>query len=309
MEAARLHLVDGTYELFRAHYAKRPDHRDPSGADRKATVGVVSSLLALLHDPDEAVTHLAVAFDNPIRSFRNDLFDGYKTDEGVPPELHAQFDAVEEGVRALGVTVWSMREHEADDGLATGARRFADQVGQVRILTPDKDLAQCLRGDRVVQIDRRQKKLTDEATFRALRGYAPASVPDFLALTGDTADGIPGLTGFGEKSAAMLLGAYPHLEDIPASVTGWTVRPRRAEELAATLAAHRDEALLYRRLATLVDTVPLRETLDDLRFRGVPREAFEAWCARVGSNSLRAAPRRWADGAAVPIVPAAGGTP
>jgi len=308
MEAARLHLVDGTYELFRAHYAKRPDHRDPSGADRKATVGVVSSLLALLHDPDEAVTHLAVAFDNPIRSFRNDLFDGYKTDEGVPPELHAQFDAVEEGVRALGVTVWSMREHEADDGLATGARRFADQVGQVRILTPDKDLAQCLRGDRVVQIDRRQKKLTDEATFRAVRGYAPASVPDFLALTGDTADGIPGLAGFGEKSAAMLLGAYPHLEDIPDSVTAWRVRPRRAEELAATLAAHREEALLYRRLATLIDTVPLRETLDDLRFRGVPREAFESWCAQVGTTSLRTAPRRWADGAPGPTL-TAGGTP
>ncbi|HXU61534.1 MAG TPA: 5'-3' exonuclease H3TH domain-containing protein [Polyangia bacterium] len=308
MEAARLHLVDGTYELFRAHYAKRPDHRDPSGADRKATVGVVSSLLALLHEADEAVTHLAVAFDNPIRSFRNDLFDGYKTDEGVPPELHAQFDAVEEGVRALGVTVWSMREHEADDGLATGARRFADQVGQVRILTPDKDLAQCLRGDRVVQIDRRQKKLTDEATFRAVRGYAPASVPDFLALTGDTADGIPGLAGFGEKSAAMLLGAYPHLEDIPDSVTAWTVRPRRAEELAATLAAHREEALLYRRLATLVDTVPLRETLDELRFRGVPREAFESWCTKVGTTSLRTAPRRWADGAPGPTV-TAGGTP
>ncbi len=307
MGPARVHLIDGTYELFRAHYAKRPDHHDPSGADRKATVGVVSSLLALLHDPDEAVTHLAVAFDNPIRSFRNDLFDGYKTDDGVPPELRAQFDAVEEGVRALGVTVWSMREHEADDGLATGARLFADQAGQVRIMTPDKDLGQCLRGDRVVQIDRRQKKLTDEATFRALRGFAPASMPDFLALTGDTADGIPGLTGFGEKSAAMLLGAYPHLEDIPAEAAAWAVRPRRAEELAATLAARREEALLYRRLATLVDTVPLRETLDDLQFRGVPREPFEAWCARLGINSLRTAPRRWADAAPMPVDTATGG--
>jgi 5'-3' exonuclease len=200
-----------------------------------------------------------------------------------------------------------MREHEADDALATGARLFADQVGQVRILTPDKDLAQCLRGERVVQIDRRQKKLTDEATFRALRGYAPTSVPDFLALTGDTADGIPGLTGFGEKSAAMLLGAYPHLEDIPAAAAAWSVRPRRAEELAATLAAHRPEALLYRRLATLVDTVPLRETLDDLRFRGVPREAFEAWCTRLGTNTLRTAARRWAEAAGVPTATAGGG--
>src|SRR5882672_4782683 len=159
----RLHLVDGTYELFRAHYAPRPDHRAPSGRDAKATVGVVASLLALLHEPAEAVTHVAVAFDNPIRSFRNDLFPCYKSDEGVPPELHAQFDAVEEAVAALGVTVWSMDEYEADDALATGARRFRDQVDQVRILTPDKDLGQCLLGDRVVQIDRRQRKVTDEA--------------------------------------------------------------------------------------------------------------------------------------------------
>ncbi|MES1209910.1 MAG: 5'-3' exonuclease H3TH domain-containing protein [Pseudomonadota bacterium] len=301
MDAARLHLVDGTYELYRAHYAKRPDHRDPSGADRKATVGVVSSLLALLHDADEAVTHIAVAFDNPIRSFRNDLFDGYKSDEGVPPELRAQFDTVEEAVRAIGVTVWSMREHEADDGLATGARLFGAQVGQVRILTPDKDLGQCVRGDRVVQIDRRQKKLTDEATFRAVRGFAPASMPDFLALTGDAADGIPGLTGFGEKSAAALLGAYPHLEDIPDDAGSWTVRPRRADELAATLAAHREEARLYRHLATLVDTVPLSESLDDLRFRGVPRAVFEDWCERLGVNTLRTAPRRWVDPAEPPL--------
>ncbi len=201
MSVARLHLVDGTYELYRAHFAPRPDHLDPSGADRKATVGLVASLLSLLSEADEAVTHLAVAFDNPIRSFRNDLFPDYKSDEGVPPELRAQFDPVEEAVRALGVTVWSMHEHEADDALASGARRFADEVGQVRIMTPDKDLAQCLRGDRVVQVDRRQRKVTDEATFRAARGYGPASVPDFLALTGDTADGIPGLPGFGEKSA------------------------------------------------------------------------------------------------------------
>ncbi len=304
MQPARLHLVDGTYELFRAHYAKRPEHRDPAGADRKATVGVVSSLLALLHESDEAVTHLAVAFDNPIVSFRNDLFDGYKTDEGVPPELRAQFDAVEDAVRALGVTVWSMREHEADDALATGARAYGDQVGQVRILTPDKDLGQCLRGERVVQIDRRQRKLIDEAAFRAARGFAPGSMPDFLALTGDTADGIPGLAGFGEKSAGMLLGVYPHLEDIPDDPAAWTVRPRRAEELAATLAASREQARLYRKLATLVDTVPLRESLEDLRFRGVPRALFESWCDAIGTNTLRTAPRRWADAAIVPVLPA-----
>jgi 5'-3' exonuclease len=292
--ALRVHLVDGTYELFRAHYAPRPDHRDPAGRDAKATTGVVSSLLALLHDPEEAVTHLAVAFDNPIHSFRNDLFADYKSDEGVPPELRAQFDAVEEAVRALGVVVWSMREHEADDGLASGARLFADAVDQVRILTPDKDLAQCLRGERVVQVDRRQKKVTDEASFRAARGFAPASVPDFLALTGDTADGIPGLPGFGDKSASLLIGAYGHIEAIPALPYQWTVKVRGALQLAATLDARREEALFYRKLATLIDTVPLGESLDDLAFRGVPRARFESWCEALGVSTLKTAPRRWA---------------
>jgi 5'-3' exonuclease len=291
----RLHLIDGTYELFRAHYSPRPDHRAPTGWDAKATVGVVSSMLALLHDRDEAVTHLAIAFDNPIRSFRNDLFPPYKSDEGVPPELRAQFDTVEEAMRALGIVVWSMRDHEADDALATGARRFAEQVDQVRILTPDKDLAQCLRGQRVVQVDRRQKKVTDEAAFRAARGFAPTSVPDFLALTGDTADGIPGLAGFGEKSAALLLGAYPHLEQIPDLPYQWTVKPRGALQLAATLSAQRAEALLYRQLATLIDDAPLADaaSLEDLRFPGVPRARFEAWCDGIGARTLKGAPRRW----------------
>jgi 5'-3' exonuclease len=289
----RLHLVDGTYELFRAHYAPRPDHRAPGGWDAKATVGVVASLLALLHDGGEAVTHLAVAFDNPIRSFRNDLFADYKSDEGVPPELRAQFQSVEDAVRALGVVVWSMREHEADDGLAAGAARFRDQVDQVRIMTPDKDLGQCIRADRVVQVDRRQRRVTDESAFRVLRGFAPCSMPDFLALTGDTADGIPGLDGFGEKSASLILGAYQHLERIPVHPYQWTVRPRGALALAATLAERREEALLYRRLATLVEDAPVTESLEDLRFRGVPRVAFDRWCDELGVNTLRTAPRRW----------------
>ena len=213
----RLHLVDGTYELFRAHFSPRPAHRAPAGWDAKATVGVVSSL----HDADEAVTHLAVAFDNPIRSFRNDLFPDYKSDEGVPPELRAQFDTVEEAVRAIGVVVWSMRDYEADDGLASGARRFADEVDQVRIMTPDKALGQCLRGDRVVQVDRRLNKVTNEEAFRRQRGFGPLSMPDYLALTGDTADGIPGLDGFGEKGASLVIGAYGHLEQIPDSTARW----------------------------------------------------------------------------------------
>ena len=212
----RLHLVDGTYELFRAHYSPRPSHQAPSGRDAKATVGVVQSLLALLHDAREAVTHVAVAFDNPIRSFRNKLFKHYKSDEDVPPDLLAQFDAVEESVRSIGIVVWSMREYEADDALASGARRFRDEADQVRILTPDKDLGQCLQGDHVVQIDRRQKKVIDEAAFRAERGFGPQSMPDFLALTGDGADGIPGLPGFGKRSASLLMGAYERLERIPA---------------------------------------------------------------------------------------------
>src|SRR6202166_962062 len=250
----RLHLVDGTYELYRAHYAPRPGHVAPSGADAKATVGIVESMLALLHDADEAVTHIAVAFDNPIRSFRNDLYPPYKSDEGVPPELHAQFDAAEEAVRSIGVTVWSMREYEADDGLASGARRFRDEVEQVRILTPDKDLGQCLWGDRVVQIDRRQRKVTNETLFRAERGFGPDSMPDFLALTGDAADGFPGLPGFGKKSAAILIGTYEKLERIPADPAHWKVKPRGAIQLAATLAEHRADGLLYRHLATLVAT-------------------------------------------------------
>jgi 5'-3' exonuclease len=291
---ARLHLVDGTYELFRAHYSKRPDHRAPAGWDAKATVGVASSLLSLVSDPAEAVTHIAVAFDNPIRSFRNDLFPYYKSDEGVPPELRAQFDSVEEATRALGIVVWSMRDLEADDALASGAARFAEQVDQVRIMTPDKDLGQCLRGDRVVQVDRRQMKVTNETAFRAARGFGPRSMPDFLALTGDTADGIPGLDGFGERSAAVLLGAYEHLEAIPELPHRWTVQPRGALRLAATLNQNREAALLYRKLATLIEDAPLAESLDDLRFRGVPRARFEAWCDALGITTMKTAPRVWA---------------
>jgi 5'-3' exonuclease len=294
MPVARLHLVDGTYELFRAHYSPRPEHRSPAGVDRKATVGVASSILSLLHESAEAVTHIAVAFDNPIRSFRNDLFAGYKTDEGVPPELLEQFDPVEEAVAALGVVVWSMKEHEADDALASGARKFGAEVGQVRIMTPDKDLGQCIEGTHVVQVDRRQKKVIDETTFRTTRGFAPESIPDFLALTGDSADGIPGLPGFGEKSAAAVLGAYPHLEDIPDNSFEWKVKPRGALQLATTLVAHRQEALLYRRLATLVHDAPLPQSLDGLRFGGVPGQRFAKWCDELGVTTMRTAPKRWA---------------
>lgn len=282
----RLHLIDGTFELFRAHFSKRPPHADALGRDRKATLGVVASTFALLDAPDEQATHVAAAFDNPIRSFRNDLFDAYKSDEGVPPEIAAQFDDVEEAMRAMGVVVWSMDRWEADDALATGAARWADAVEQVRILTPDKDLGQCLRGEHVVQIDRVRSRIIDENALLAARGVRPASIPDYLALVGDTADGIPGLPGFGEKTAAALLARFGHLEAIPAREEAWVTSAktplelRGANRLAATLRERMPDALLYRKLATLVTDVPLRESLDDLRWRG-PTPAFAAWCEAI----------------------------
>lgn len=281
----KLHLVDGTYELFRAHFSKRPSATSPDGKDVKASLGVVGSMLSLFDDPDEKATHVAVAFDNPIRSFRNDLFDGYKTEAGVPEELLGQFDLVEEAMRAVGIAVWSMKNWEADDALATGAARWRDEVEQVRIMTPDKDLGQALRGERVVQVDRMRRKVIDEKALFEARGIAPASIPDWLALVGDTADGIPGITGFGEKTAAALLREYGHLEKIPARASEWKVAVRGGDRLASELAANREAALLYRKLATLVDDVPLDDSLDDLRWKGVPRAPFEAWCDRVGASA------------------------
>ncbi len=291
---ARLHLVDGTYELYRAHFSKRPGHKAPDGRDVKATVALASSLLALLHDAKEEVTHIAVAFDNPIRSFRNDLFDGYKSDVGVPEELHAQFDSAEEAARALGIVVWSMNELEADDALATAAVRFAGEFEQVRILTPDKDLAQVVKGSHIVQVDRLREKLIDEAAVVAVRGVEPASIPDYLALVGDTADGIPGIPGFGERGASTLLMEYKTVDAIPDDPAVWRVKLRGAERLGATLASMRKEAELYKKLATLRLDAPLKEGVADLAHRGVPREAFMAWCDALAVRDLRTRPKRWA---------------
>jgi len=292
----RLHLVDGTFELFRAHFSKRPGHtaHGPDGDwDAKATVGVVANMIALLHEESEAVTHIAIAFDNPIRSFRNDLFGGYKSDEGVPSELRAQFDSVEEGVRALGIVVWSMDRWEADDALATGVARFKSQFDEIRILTPDKDLGQCL-GPGVVQVDRLRQKVIDASTVRDVRGVEPESIPDLLALVGDTADGIPGLPGIGEKTAAALLGRYRHIEAIPAESAAWDVNVRGAAKVAETLRSHREQALLYRRLATLIHDVPLPESdPDQLRFAGIPRRRFLTWCEKLGVTTLRTRPEKW----------------
>jgi len=258
----RLHLVDGTFELFRAHYSKRPAH------PMKATRGLAQSLLALLASPIEQVTHVAVAFDNPIRSFRNDLFPYYKSDEGVPLDLRAQFDSAEDAVRAVGAVVWSMRDFEADDALATAAARYGAEVEQVRILTPDKDLGQCLVADHVVQVDVIRKRVLDEQTLLARRGIRPESIPDFLALTGDEADGIPGLPGFGERTASALLGRFVHLEFIPLDARQWPESIRGADRLLQTLRDRLGDVLLYRQLATLRRDVPLQESLEDLRYRG-----------------------------------------
>lgn len=282
----RLHLVDGTYELFRAHYSKRPDHFAPDGRDVKATVGFISSMLWLLDDPREEVSHIAVAFDNPVESFRNDMFDGYKTGEGIEAALAAQFDLVEEAAAALGIVVWSMDEWEADDALATAAMRWRGDVDQVRILTPDKDLGQCVSGTQVVQVDRVRERVIDADGVRARNGVAAASIPDYLALVGDTADGIPGLPGFGAKTAGALLSCYDTVEAIPDEVDAWAVKVRGAARLAATLAQMREEVALYKALATLVQDVPLEESLNDLEWHGVPRTRLETLCTALGSAQL-----------------------
>lgn len=287
----RLHLIDGTFELFRAHYAPRPGRTAPNGQDVKATVGVAASLLRLMDDPDERATHLAVAYDNPVESFRNRLFDGYKTGEGMDPALAAQFDLVEEVTAALGIVVWSMDEYEADDALATAARRWRDDVEQVRILTPDKDLGQCVVGTRVVQVDRIRRRVIDEDGVRDRNGVAPASIPDWLALVGDTADGIPGIRGFGAKTAAALLSHYSNVEAIPVDPTAWAIPVRGAPRLAAALNAMRREVALYRHLATLVEDVPLGESLAELQWAGADRAAVEVLSARLGGLDL--VPSRW----------------
>jgi 5'-3' exonuclease len=289
----RLHVVDGTYELFRAHYSKRPPHASPDGQDVKATVGLVLSMLWLLEDPSEEVTHVGIAFDNPIESFRNDLFEGYKSGAGVEPALLAQFDLVEEAAAAIGITVWSMDRWEADDALATAARRFRGEVEQVRILTPDKDLGQCVSGTQIVQVDRMREKVIDEDGVWQRNGVAPPSIPDYLALVGDTADGIPGVPGFGAKSSSALLAHYGNVETIPDDPDKWEVKVRGAVRLAETLAGMREEVALYKHLATLVEDVPFEESLSDLEWRGVPRERCETLCLVLGSETLRERVHRW----------------
>lgn len=278
-----VHLIDGTYELFR-HFFAVPAAADVNGQEIGATRGVLTSVLSMI---EAGATHLGVATDHVVESFRNDLYPGYKTSEGVPPELLSQFSILEEALQAMGVTVWPMVYFEADDALASAASKAAtdDRVGQVIICTPDKDLAQCVVGSRVVQLDRRQNLLRDEAGVVAKFGVKPHSIPDYLGVVGDSADGFPGVAGWGAKAAAAVLSQYSHLEDIPKDWQQWHPSIRKARSLSESLFNAWDDAVLFRTLATLRLDAPVFNTLEDLRWRG-PREDFEQCCQRMKSQVL-----------------------
>ena len=290
----KAHLVDGTYELFRAHYGA-PLATAQGGSALSATRGLLRSLLALLASP--GVTHVACAFDHVIESFRNELYPGYKTGEGVPRELLAQFGLAERLVHALGIVVWPMVEFEADDALATAAARWSadDGVDQVIVCSPDKDLAQCVRGTRVVCLDRRRGRVLDQGAVEQKFGVLPDSIPDWLALVGDGADGYPGLPRWGRKSAAAVLSCYRRLECIPDHEREWAVAVRGAAGLGASLRAHRADAALYRHLATLRTDVPLTESLDDLRWRGARRDELAAVCRDLGEAEVVSRMPLWRD--------------
>ncbi|MEX1247446.1 MAG: 5'-3' exonuclease H3TH domain-containing protein [Anaerolineales bacterium] len=290
----KIHLVDGTYELFRNYYGA-PPKKSADGREVGAALGLLRSLVALLAQP--GVTHVAYAFDHVIESFRNDLYAGYKTGEGIDPDLWNQFQLAEDLVAALGVTVWSMIEFEADDALAAAAARWKDDksVEQILICSPDKDLAQMVTGNKIVAWDRRRDIILDEEGVFRKFGVTPQSIPDWLALVGDAADGYPGLPGWGAKSASGVLSKFGHLEDIPQDVGKWEIKgmaPGRAASLSISLEQHREEVLLYRRLATLRTDVPLAETLGDLEWQGaLPR--LKELCAELGDASIPERVTRW----------------
>ena len=288
----KLHLIDGTYELFRAHFAM-PKSYATDGRPVAAVRGLIQTLLSLLRQDD--VTHVAIAFDHVIPSFRNDLFDGYKTGDDAPPELLSQFGLAERAASALGLATWPMVEFEADDAIATAAARWADDpdVEQVVMCSPDKDLAQMVRGDKVVGLDRRRDQTLDEDGVWTKFGVSPASIPDYLALVGDAADGIPGVPRWGAKSASVMLSRYETIERIPPEPSEWDVKVRGAAGMAASLAERREDAMLYKRLATLRLDVPIGETLDELRWRGVHRDAYAALCDELGFAGLAGQPHRW----------------
>ncbi len=278
-----VYLVDGTYELFRHFYAV-PAARDGNGQEIGAVRGVVTSVLSMI---ESGATHTGVATDHVVESFRNDLYPGYKTAEGVPPELLSQFPILEEALEAMGVVVWPMVYYEADDALASAAAKAAqdERVRQVFICTPDKDLSQCVVGTRVVQLDRRRDIVRDEAGVVAKFGVPPQSIPEYLAVVGDSADGFPGVSGWGSKAAAMVLSQYPHFEDVPKDWRQWHASIRKARLLSESLFSAWNEALLFRTLATLRLDVPVFDKVEDLRWKG-PGQRFEAYCERMKSPGL-----------------------
>jgi len=287
----RVHLVDGTYELFRHFYAvpRTADHR---GNEVGGMVGVLGSMLGLI---EGGATHVGVATDHVIESFRNDLWPGYKTSAGIDPALLSQFHPLEDALRAMGIVVWAMEELEADDALASAAVRAGlnESVEQVLICTPDKDLSQCVVGQRIVQLDRRRRQLRDEAGVVAKFGVPPAAIPDWLALVGDSADGYPGVPGWGPQSSGLVLARYQRIEAIPPNPFHWKVSVRGAAGLSAALEANREAALLFKTLATLRTDAALFDSVDELRWRG-PRAEFREVASALGATELWDRARRLA---------------
>lgn len=286
----QLHLIDGTYELFRAYFGV-PKRTAPDGREVGATYGITASTLALLEEP--GVTHVAAAFDSVIESFRNDLYPGYKTSAGIERDLLDQFPLAEVALDALGVVVWPMYEWETDDALATAAMKWADDVDRVVVLSPDKDMTQLYGHPNIVGYERRNRRFVDRDDVVAKFGVEPESIPDYLALVGDSADGFPGLRGWGAKSSSTLLARYRHLDAIPDDPETWDVGVRGAAGLAEALREGMEDALLFRDLATLRRDVPITETLEDLEWGGVPRERFVAFCDEMGFTGLKARPTTW----------------
>jgi 5'-3' exonuclease len=293
-------LVDGTYELFRVFYGV-PSAKSPNGGEVGATRALLRTLLYLLRKND--VTHVAAAFDTVIESFRNDLYPSYKTGEGIDPDLFSQFPLAERAARALGIVVWPMTDFEADDALATGAARWKNDpdVDQIVICSPDKDLAQCVDGDRVVTWDRRRDIVRNQTAVLERFGVEPKSIPDWLALVGDSADGFPGISGWGEKSTALVLHRYGHLEGIPRDETDWDVPVRGAKRLAKNLREGEAEAELYRSLAVLRTDVPIKEDWIDLKWRGARREELEELCREIGDEEFLDRVPTWRDDEPVPF--------
>ena len=279
----KIHLVDGTYELFRHFYAV-PSSRNDSGQEIGAVRGVLVSVFSMI---EAGATHIGVATDHVVESFRNELYPEYKTSEGVPPELLSQFPILEEALESMGVVVWPMTYFEADDALASAAAKAAAarEVEQVLICTPDKDLAQCVVGQRIVQVDRRRNIVRDESAIEEKFGVKPESIPDYLAVTGDSADGYPGISGWGAKAASLALIKYLHLENIPKDWHDWDASVRRARPLAESLFGAWDEALLYRKLATLRLDVPMFDSVEEIRWKG-PRENFQQCCEHLRAADL-----------------------